>query len=48
VGEDVRPSIPSQHEEHQDKDQSQEVNIDPTDTFVLVVPLKDGFGAEGH
>jgi hypothetical protein len=48
VGEDVRPSVPSQQEEHQDKDQSQEVNINPTDTFVLVIPLQNGFEAEGH
>jgi hypothetical protein len=48
VGEDVGPRVPSQHEEHQDKDQSKEVNIDPPDTFVLVVSLKKGFDAEGH
>jgi hypothetical protein len=48
VVEDVRPSVPSQHEEHQNKDQPQEVNIDPTDAFVMVVPLKDGFEVEGH
>jgi microcystin degradation protein MlrC len=48
VREDVSPSVPSQQEEHQDKDQLQEVNVDPTDTFVLVVPLKNGFEAEAH
>jgi hypothetical protein len=48
VCEDVCPSILAQHEEHQDIDQPQEVNIDPADTFVSVVPLKNGFEADGH
>jgi hypothetical protein len=48
VGEDVRPSGLSQHEEHQDKDQPQKVNIYRAHPFVLGGLLKRGFEARGH
>jgi hypothetical protein len=48
VGEDVRPSGLSQHEEHQDEDQSQKVDIDRPDTFVLDAWVQNRFEAEGH
>jgi len=48
MGKDVRPGVRSQHKEHQGIEQSQEVNIDSTDTFVSVVALKNGCGVEGH
>ena len=46
--DDVRPRVPTQHEEHQDKDQPQEVGGDPADTLVSVVALENGFEAECH
>jgi hypothetical protein len=48
VGENVRPGVFPQHEEHQYIEQPQQVNVDPADTLVSLVPLKNGFGAEGH
>jgi hypothetical protein len=48
VGQDVRPSVPTQHEEHQDKDQSQEIDVDSSDTLESVVALKHGHGVEDH
>jgi hypothetical protein len=48
VGKNVRPSVLSQHDEHQDEDQSQKVDIDRTDTFVFGVSVENGFEAEVH
>src|ERR1700733_15035803 len=48
MGEDVGPCVLAQHEEHQDVEQAQEVDVDRADTLVFVSSLKDGFGAEGH
>jgi hypothetical protein len=47
VGKNVSPSVLAQHEEHQDKDPSQEVNADSTDTLVLVVSLNNAHEAQG-
>ena len=43
----VQVSLPK-HKEHEDKEQSQEVNIDSTDALVSVVASKNGQGVEGH
>src|SRR6202451_3074780 len=48
VGEDVRPRLFAQHEEHQYVEQPQQVNVDPADTFVSFVPLKNVFQAYSH
>src|ERR1700722_10294029 len=48
MSKDVRPRVPAKHKEHEDIEQSQEVNIDSADTLVSVVPLKNGHGVEGH
>jgi hypothetical protein len=48
VGEDVRPGLFAQHEEHQYIEQPQQVNVDPADTLVPLVPLKNGLEAEVH
>jgi hypothetical protein len=48
VSEDVRPRFFAKHEEHQDIEQAQEVDIDRANAFVAVGSLKNGFGAEGH
>jgi hypothetical protein len=39
----VQVSFP--HDEHQDEDQSQKVDIDRTDTFVFGVLVENGFEA---
>ena len=48
MGENARPGVLPQHKEHEDEDQAQEVNIEPEDTFVSIVALKNCSGAEGH
>ena len=48
VGKDVCPSVLAKHEEHQDEDQSQEVNADSTNAFVVVVSLKNAKEVERH
>lgn len=48
MGEDVRPGVFAQHEEHQYIEQPQQVNVDPADPLVSLVPLKNGLEAESH
>jgi hypothetical protein len=43
----MRPSILSQHKEHEDIKQPQEINIDSSDALVTGVALKNGHGVEG-
>jgi len=47
-GEDVRPGLFAQREEHQYIEQPQQVNVDPADTLVSLGALKNGFEMEGH
>jgi hypothetical protein len=48
VREDLRPSLSTQHEEHQDIEQSQEINVNRANTFVFAAPLKDACDADRH
>jgi hypothetical protein len=48
VGQDVRPGTFAQHEEHQYIEQPQQVNVDPADTLVSLVPLKNGLEVKCH
>jgi hypothetical protein len=44
----VCPGVLAQHEKHQDKNQSQEINVDRASTVVPVVAPEYGLGVEGH
>jgi hypothetical protein len=48
VGEDLRPSVFTQHEKHQDIEQPQKINVNRANTFVFGAPLKDAFDADCH
>ena len=47
VRKDMRPGVLSQHKEHEDIEQSQEINIDSSDALITGVALKNGCGVEG-
>jgi hypothetical protein len=48
VGEDVRPGVFAEYEEHQDVEEAQEIDIDSGDAVVVRVFLENIFWAEGH
>jgi hypothetical protein len=48
VREDLRPNLPTQHEEHQDVEQPQEIDVNRTNTFVFAARLKDACDADRH
>jgi hypothetical protein len=48
VGEDLRPSVFAEDEEHQHVEKAQKVDVDSGDAVVVRVSLENVFRAEGH
>ena len=48
MGQDMGPGLVAEHEEHEDVEKAQEIDVDGADAVVASAALKDGYGVDGH
>ncbi len=48
MGQDVGPGFVAEHEEHEDVEKAQEVDVDGAYAVVAIAASKDGYGIDGH